>query len=74
MNNDVTDSVAVLNLWAVAGLVVAGILGFGALFLMPTLRGRGVSVSTAFLLITALEGVAALIAIVAVRRLHTEKG
>jgi hypothetical protein len=31
-------------------------------------------VSTAFLLITALEGVAALIAVVAVQRLHTKKG
>jgi hypothetical protein len=74
MDDDITDAVAVLNLWAVAGLAVAGVLGFGALFLMPTLRNRGISVSTAFLLITALEGVAALIAVVAVQRLHTKTG
>ncbi|MFB6297360.1 MAG: hypothetical protein ABEH56_02440 [Salinirussus sp.] len=71
---DPGESVSVLNMWAVTGLAVAGVLGFGALFMLPALRDSGISILVGFAVIGGLEGIAALIAAVSVLRLHTEKG
>ena len=67
------ERVRVLNLWAVAGLALAGLVGAAGLFILPTLRDWGVDFLTGFLIACGVEGGAALLAAVCITRLHIER-
>jgi len=67
------ERVSVLNLWAVAGLVVAGLVGAGGLFILPALRDWGIDFLTGFLIACGVEGGAALLAAVCITRLHVDR-
>ncbi|OYR38504.1 hypothetical protein DJ82_11920 [Halorubrum sp. Ib24] len=73
MSDDIDESVAVLNVRSVVGIVVCFVVAAGALFALPTLQNQGLEFSTAFWLISAVELVTALGIAYFVLNLHEER-
>jgi hypothetical protein len=73
MSDDPADSVAVLNVRSVVGIVVCFVVAAGALVAMPALRSQGLGFSEAFWLVSAVELVTALGIAYFVLNLHEER-
>ncbi|TKX80079.1 hypothetical protein [Halorubrum sp. SD626R] len=74
MSNEPTETVAVLNLTSVAGIVVCFAAAAVALFALPTLERQGISFETAFWMVSAVELVTVLGIIYFILNLHEERG
>ena len=74
MSDDSTETIAVLNMTSVVGIVVCFVIAAGALFALPTLESRGIGFETAFWIVSAVELVTALGIIYFVLNLHEERG
>ena len=73
MSDDPDESVAVLNVQSVVGIVVCFVAAAGVLFALPTLRNWGLGFSVAFWLISAVELATALGIAYFVLNLHEER-
>jgi hypothetical protein len=74
MSNEPTETVAVLNLTSVVGIVVCFAAAAVALFALPTLERQGISFETAFWMVSAVELVTVLGIIYFILNLHEERG
>lgn len=69
-SDDELEPTPAANPYAVAGIVLSGLVAFVGLFLVPPLRDAGLTFTQAFWVATALEGIGALGAIVSILRLY----
>ena len=74
MSNEPTETVAVLNITSVAGIVVCFAVAAAALFALPTLERQGIGFDTAFWIVSAVELLTALGIAYFVLNLHEERG
>lgn len=62
-----------LNLWALAGMVVATLVAMVSLFVVPALEGSVFTLVEAFVLLCIIEGGCALVVVGFLSKLYTER-